>query len=152
MGADNEVKSNTFDECVHPTVDAVLATVVSAPYAISSSLTIEPAPGHTMGHALMHLESEGMFAYFSGDAFHRPVQLARPELHLPGCGDLATTIVTRQDLVRRALDEGAFLFPAHFPAPHDGHLSVDGGEVRLVPGGAPDAGHEQVAAGFRKAD
>ncbi|PBC47998.1 MBL fold metallo-hydrolase [Rhodococcus sp. ACS1] len=140
----NEFNPNTFDECVRPIVDAGLAKVVSAPYALSSGLTIEPAPGHTVGHALMRLESEGMFAYFSGDAFHHPVQLTRPELHLPGCDDLATAIVTRQDLVRRALDEGAFLFPAHFPAPHYGHLSIDGGEVCFVPGGAPDADHEQA--------
>lgn len=142
----NHYNPNTFDECVRPIVDAGLSKVVTTPYAISPSLTIEAAPGHTMGHALLRLDSNGVIAYFSGDAFHHPVQLTRPELHLPGCDDLATAIATRKSLVRRALDEGAFLFPAHFPAPHYGHLAVDGDEAYFVPGGAEEADHAQAVA------
>lgn len=148
----NDFNPNTFDECVRPIVEAGLAKVVSTPYVISPSLTIEPAPGHTMGHAMIRLESDGVIAYFSGDAFHHPVQLTRPELHLPGCDDLTAAIGTRRCLVRRALDEGAFLFPAHFPAPHYGRLTTDDGEVCFVPGGAPEVDPERVTAGFRNAE
>ncbi|MDT3439949.1 MULTISPECIES: MBL fold metallo-hydrolase [unclassified Pseudofrankia] len=133
----NEFNPNVFDECVRPVVDAGLARIVSAPYEVSPSLRVEPAPGHTTGHAMLSLASGGARAYFSGDVFHHPVQLTRPDLHLPGCDDLATAVETRQRLVRRALDEGAFLFPAHFPAPHYGRLAADGDEVYFVPGGAP---------------
>lgn len=148
----NDFNPNTFDECVRPIVDAGLAKVVSTPYVISPGLTIEPAPGHAMGHALIRHESDGVIAHFSGDTFHHPVQLTRPELHLPGRDDLAVAIATRRGLVRRALDEGAFLLPAHFPAPYCSRLSTDGGEVCFVPGGAPEVDTERVTAGFRNAE
>lgn len=135
----NRYNPNTFDECVRPIIDAGLAKIISAPHVISPSLTIEPAPGHTVGHALVRLHSDDVIAYFSGDAYHHPIQLARPELHLPGCDDLDAAIATRRELVRRALDEEAFLFPAHFPAPHYGRIAVDGDEVSFTPGGAPES-------------
>ncbi|MFD8817121.1 MBL fold metallo-hydrolase [Streptomyces sp. NPDC059627] len=132
----NDFSPNVFDECIRPVAEAGLARVVPLPYEISPSLTVEHAPGHTLGHAVLALDSAGVRAYFTGDAFHHPVQLTRPELHLPGCDDLETAVATRRALVRRALDEDAFLFPAHFPAPHHGRLALDGDEVCFVPGGA----------------
>ncbi|WP_238431136.1 MBL fold metallo-hydrolase [Frankia nepalensis] len=132
----NSFNPNVFDHCVRPVVEAGLAKVVSLPYQVSPSLTIESATGHTVGHAMLRLASEGMRAYFTGDAFHHPIQFSRPELHLPGCDDLASAIETRRRLVRRLRDEGAFVMPAHFPAPHYGRLGLDGDEVRFLPGGA----------------
>jgi glyoxylase-like metal-dependent hydrolase (beta-lactamase superfamily II) len=132
----NDFNPNVFDECVRPVVDAGQARLVSAPHEISPSLTIEPAPGHTVAHSMLRLASEGARAYFTGDTFHHPVQLTRPELHLPGCDDLTTAIATRRTLVQRVLDEDAFVFPAHFPAPHYGRLAVDDDEVCFLPAGA----------------
>ncbi|OHV48366.1 hypothetical protein BCD48_15360 [Pseudofrankia sp. BMG5.36] len=85
---------------------------------------------------MMRLASEGVRAYFTGDAFHHPVQFTQPELHLPGCDDLATAIETRRSLVRRLQEEAAFVLPAHFPSPHYGRLGLDGSEVCFLPGGA----------------
>jgi glyoxylase-like metal-dependent hydrolase (beta-lactamase superfamily II) len=133
----NTFNPNVFDECVRPVVEAGQARLVSMPHQVSASLTIEAAPGHTTGHSSLRLASEGATAYFTGDAFHHPVQMARPESHLPGCDDLETAIATRKALVQRALDEHAFVFPAHFPAPHYGRLAMDGTEVAFLPGGAP---------------
>jgi glyoxylase-like metal-dependent hydrolase (beta-lactamase superfamily II) len=116
--------------------DAGQARIVSLPHALSPSLSLEVAPGHTVGHAMLRLSSDTARAYFTGDAFHHPAQLTRPELHLPGCDDLKVAIETRRALVRRIHDERALLFPAHFPAPHYGALDRDGDEIVFVPGGA----------------
>ena len=134
----NTFNPDVFDECVRPVVEAGQARIITLPYEISSSMTIEPAPGHTVGHAMLRVISAGGRAYFTGDAFHHPAQLTRPELHLSGCDDLETAIATRKALVKRVLDEEAFVFPAHFPAPHHGRLAVDGDvdEVYFIPGGA----------------
>jgi len=134
----NSFNPNVFDECVRPVIDAGLARVVSAPYDISPSLTVEAAPGHTVGHAVLRLASDGARAYFTGDAFHHPVQLTQPELHLPGCDNLEEAIATRRALVRRILDEEAYIFPAHFPDPHYGRLALAEGEVSFVPGGTAE--------------
>jgi glyoxylase-like metal-dependent hydrolase (beta-lactamase superfamily II) len=135
-GHPNTFNPSVFDECVRPVTEAGQAHIISIPHQVSPSLTIQPAPGHTVGHAMLHLESDGVQAYFTGDAFHHPLQLTRPELHLPGCDDLETAIATRKDLVQRVLDQGAFVFPAHFPEPHYGRLGTDGDEVCFLPGGA----------------
>lgn len=131
----NEFNVSVFDECVRPIVDAGLAKIITAPYAVSPSLTVEPAPGHTVGHAMLRLSSGGSVAYFTGDAFHHPAQMSRPELHLPGCDDLTTAIATRRALLRRLRHEDALLFPAHFSAPHYGRLGVDSEGFFFLPGG-----------------
>ena len=124
----NDFNVSVFDECVLPVVEAGRAEIVSMPHAISPSLSIEPATGHTVGHAMLVLASGGALAYFLGDVLHHPCQVFRPELHLPGCDDLAEAIATRRTLFRRACDERALVFPAHFPAPHHGRIEVGGGE------------------------
>jgi len=130
----NDFNVSVFDECVRPVVEAGQARIVAASHLISPSLFIEPAVGHTAGHAMLRLDSGGRRAYFTGDVFHHPAQVSRPELHLPGCDDLATAIATRWALLRRAHEEDALLFPAHFSAPHYGHLEMDGDEFVFVPG------------------
>jgi len=133
----NDFNESVFDECVQPVVDAGQARLVTAPHAISQSLSIEFAPGHTTGHSMLRLESNGARAYFTGDVFHHPAQITRCELHLPGCDDLPLAIATRQALVRRIYEEHALLLPAHFSDPHYGSLGVDGDEVVFLPSGAP---------------
>ena len=135
----NTFNPSVFDECVRPVVEAGQAQIISLPHQVSPSLTVEPAPGHTVGHAMLRLVSDGQSAYFTGDAFHHPAQLTRPELHLPGCDDLATAVATRKVLAQRVLDEDAFVFPAHFPPPHHGRVTLDGDEISFVPGGAEEA-------------
>ena len=132
----NDFNPNVFDECVRPVVEAGQGRIISTPHEISPSLTVEPAPGHTVGHAVLRLISDGVTAYFTGDAFHHPAQMTRPELHLPGCDDLPAAIATRRALVQRLREEHAFVFPAHFPAPHYGSLALDDNEIHFVPGGA----------------
>ena len=132
----NAFNESVFEECVRPVVDAGQARIVSVPHVISSSLTIEFAPGHTTGHSMLRLDSDGALAYFTGDAFHHPAQMTRPEYHLPGCDDLALAVKTREALVQRIHDEGAYVFPAHFSEPHYGSVTVDDREFVFVPGGA----------------
>ena len=136
----NEFNVSVFDESVRPVVEAGQAKIVSLPHAISPSLSIEPATGHTVGHAMLILASRGAVAHFVGDVLHHPCQVFRPQLHLPGCDDLAGAIATRRRLFRRASDERALVFPAHFPAPHHGRIEIGGGEeFAFIAGGAERA-------------
>jgi glyoxylase-like metal-dependent hydrolase (beta-lactamase superfamily II) len=131
----NAFNESVFDECVRPVVDAGQATVVSLPFSVSASVSIESAAGHTVGHAMLRLESGGGRAYFTGDVFHHPAQVTRPELHLPGCDDLDQAIVTRRSLSHRIHDEGSLMFPAHFAAPHYGSIDREGDALVFVPEG-----------------
>jgi len=132
----NQYNESVFDECVRPVVAAGQVRIVTPPFAVSGSLTIETAPGHTAGHALLRLESASERAYFTGDAFHHPVQVERPELCLPGCDDPAQAVATRRALLSRLYREGAYLFPAHFAAPHHGRVQRQDAGFRFVPAAA----------------
>ena len=134
----NDFNVSVFDESVRPVVEAGQAKIVSLPYALSPCVTVELAVGHTVGHAMLRLECDGATAWFVGDVVHHPVQVFRPELHLPGCDDLTAAIATRRSLFGRASANGAILFPAHFAAPHHGRVEVDTDEeFSFVAGGAP---------------
>ena len=135
----NDFNGNVFDESVRPVVESGQAMIVSAPHQLSPSLRIESAPGHTVGHAALCLDSQGTRAWFVGDVVHHPVQVFRPELHLPGCDDLAQAIATRRTVFGSIRDEDALMFPAHFAEPHHGrvaHAETADEEFVFLPGGA----------------
>jgi glyoxylase-like metal-dependent hydrolase (beta-lactamase superfamily II) len=138
-GHPNDFNGNVFDESVRPVVESGQAMMVSAPHQLSPSLRIESTPGHTAGHAALLLDADGARAWFVGDVVHHPVQVFRPELHLPGCDDLPQAIATRRTVFGRVRDEGSLMFPAHFADPHHGrvaHADGDGDEFAFLPGGA----------------
>jgi glyoxylase-like metal-dependent hydrolase (beta-lactamase superfamily II) len=135
-GADNDYNISMFEEAVRPVVETGQAEIVALPFRVSPSLVVEAAEGHTVGHAMLRLSNGGGAAYFTGDAFHHPAQVHRPELHLRGCDDLEKAIVTRRAIFARASSEGAFLFPAHLAEPHHGRTVTVSGGFAFVSGGA----------------
>jgi glyoxylase-like metal-dependent hydrolase (beta-lactamase superfamily II) len=91
-------------------------------HRLTPSLVIEPAQGHTLGHAMLHLHSRSEDALFSGDCFHHPLQLTDPELQFGPAEDLSQAVETRRKLVTRGLQSDALIIPAHLPAPHAGRV------------------------------
>jgi glyoxylase-like metal-dependent hydrolase (beta-lactamase superfamily II) len=119
-----------FEDSVQPILEAGLAELVETNYAISEHLTLEPAPGHTEFHAVIRLRSEGLEAYFTGDAFHHPLQIAQPELHL-GDENLGDGAATRRRLLDALATSGALMLPAHFIV--GGHIRRDAQSYRFQP-------------------
>jgi glyoxylase-like metal-dependent hydrolase (beta-lactamase superfamily II) len=122
-----------FDASVRPVIEAGLADLVGDSHDVLPGLRIEAAPGHTAGHAVVHLQSAGRHALFTGDCFHHPLELVRPELDMGACEDFAVALATRRRLVAHCLAHDALVVPAHFAAPHVGHLRQDGDGLRFVP-------------------
>lgn len=128
-----ELNAGVFENSVLPVVKAGLAEVVEDRYRLSESLMIEPAYGHTAGHSIMHLESRGEQAYFTGDAFHHPLELIYPELDQGAAEDFSQTLSTRRRLIQLFVENNALIIPAHFPAPHVGRLFADKRGMTFVP-------------------
>lgn len=122
-----------FERSVLPVLEAGLAELIEGHHRISPSLEVEPAPGHTLGHTVLHLASAGRDAWFTGDVFHHPIELIHPEIDANTCDDFSQTIVTRRRLIERFIERGALVIPAHFAAPHVGYLREDNGERRFEP-------------------
>ncbi len=98
-------------------------------HRVSSSLEIEPAYGHTLGHSILHLISQAQEAYFTGDVFHHPLQIIDPTLHLAGCDNLDMAIDTRRRVVDLCVQRNALAIPTHFPTPHAGWVRRNEGVV-----------------------
>lgn len=122
-----------FENSVLPVLEAGLAEIVDDTHQMTQSLSIQPAYGHTAGHSSLHLRSEGEDAWFTGDAFHHPIELAHPEIDCNTCEDFDATLATRRRLIAACLATDALLVPAHFAAPYVGRLHEVDGEVRFKP-------------------
>ena len=118
-----------FAQSVLPIMEAGLADLVGDRHRVSSSVEIEPAYGHTMGHSILHLVSQAQEAYFTGDVFHHPLQILYPELHMPGCDNLQQAIETRRRIAALCAERNALVIPAHFPTPHAGYVRRKEGVV-----------------------
>ena len=127
-----------FDNSVRPLVEAGQADLVADTHTILPGLTMAPAPGHTRGHAVLHLAAQDAAAVFTGDCFHHPIELVRPEIDAGACEDFAVALATRRRLIRHCLDTDALILPSHFPAPYAGRLREDAIGVRFVPLGDAD--------------
>ena len=122
-----------FEASVQPVIEAGLVDVVGEFHHISPSLQTQPAYGHTLGHSVVHLASAGKEAWFTGDVFHHPIELIHPEIDANTCDDFSQTIVTRNRLIDAFVARGALIIPAHFAAPHVGHLREAGGKRFFEP-------------------
>jgi glyoxylase-like metal-dependent hydrolase (beta-lactamase superfamily II) len=131
----NPVPANEgiFAASVQPVLEAGLADVVGEYHRISPSLQTEPAYGHTLGHSVVHLDSSGAEAWFTGDVFHHPIELIHPEIDANTCEDFQQTLATRNRLVGAFVATGALIIPAHFAAPHVGRLRDVGGKRVFQP-------------------
>ena len=114
----SQYNEGVFERSVQPVVEAGLADLVTGSHRLTPGLVVEPAPGHTLGHQMLHLSSAGRHALFTGDCFHHPIQLVEPSIHFGDVEDPQQTIATRMRLVEFAVERDALLIPAHLPPPH----------------------------------
>lgn len=121
-----DYNEGVYERSILPVVEAGLADLVMDGHRVTETLAIEPAQGHTLGHAMLRLVSEGEEGWFTGDCFHHPLQLASPELQFGDCDDVGQAIETRRRLVAEGLNRDALIIPAHLPFPHAGRLRRQG--------------------------
>ncbi|CAN7199811.1 MBL fold metallo-hydrolase [Phenylobacterium sp. LjRoot225] len=124
-----DYNEGVYERSILPVVEAGLADLVMDRHRVSPSLEIQPAQGHTLGHAMLHVASQDEEGYFAGDVLHHPLQLIRPEIQFGDCDDLDQAIETRRRLVAQALERDALIIPAHLPFPHAGRLRRQGDVV-----------------------
>lgn len=115
-----------YADSVLPVVDAGLADIVDSDACIhreiEDGIWLEDAAGHSPGSVVVNAKRGGSRAVFMGDIVHHPVQLVRPDL--PFFADEAPeeACATRRRLLEQCADNGAVLYPAHFPDPPAGRV------------------------------
>lgn len=105
-------------DSVLPVVEAGLADMVESDSTvhreIEDGVWLEDAAGHSPGSCIVNARRNGGLAAFTGDAFHHPIQLVRPDLHMFADEDPVRAAVVRRSLLERYADSDAVVFPAHF--------------------------------------
>ncbi|MFG3486321.1 MBL fold metallo-hydrolase [Streptomyces sp. NPDC047972] len=101
-------------------------------HRIDEHLTLESAPGHTPGSAVLRLASKGERAVFVGDLLHSPVQILDPAHNSCFCLDAREAAVSRRRILERAADRRELVVPAHFGGSGTAEVRRDGEGFRLA--------------------
>jgi glyoxylase-like metal-dependent hydrolase (beta-lactamase superfamily II) len=107
-----------FIDSVVPIVEHGLAELVDADHIvereIGDGVWLEGSPGHSPGSCRVHAKRGNNLVIFSGDTFHHPLELHRPEMPFFGDDDQDLAGKTRRHLFDQHAGTSALFFPAHF--------------------------------------
>ncbi len=126
-----EGQADVMADSVMPVYDAGLVDLVEQDAKICPEITLIPSPGHTPGHASVHIQSEGEAALITGDFLHHPVQFAHPEWSSAPDVDRPQAIQTRKTMYERFADGPTLIIGTHFATPTAGYIKRDGDAWRL---------------------
>jgi glyoxylase-like metal-dependent hydrolase (beta-lactamase superfamily II) len=118
-----------FDDSVAPILDAGLADLVDPESLIhreiGNGIWLEDVSGHSPGNLCVIAECGGGRAIFSGDCFHHPIQLVRPDAAFFADEDSSKASAARQRLFDQYANADAIFFPAHFTGATAGRVERD---------------------------
>lgn len=111
-------------DSVRPIIDRGLHELVEVDHRICDEVTLLSTPGHTPGHVSVLIESRGERALITGDSFHHPVQMSRPDWCSSADTDSPQGEATRRELLERLSGDDAdvLVIGTHFPTPTAGHV------------------------------
>jgi len=128
----HQTQINVHRDSVQPIIDAGLAEFVEAPCEPLPGIRLVPTPGHTPGHVSVEITSEGSRALVTGDSFHHPCQIARPEWASVADSDRSASSATRLRVLADVADTDVVLIGTHFAEPVCGCVVRAGDSFRLV--------------------
>ncbi len=115
-----------FDDSVAPILEAGQAHIVDVDTRvhreIGDGVWLEDASGHSPGNLCVIAECGAARAIFSGDCFHHPIQLVRPDAAFFADENADKASATRRRLLDQYANTGAVFFPAHFTAASAGRV------------------------------
>lgn len=134
-GAGNEINPElryalddvaTFNDSVKPIVDAGLVHLVESTAEIAPGVRLIPTPGHTPGHVSVLLESKNRQAVITGDVFHHPCQIGRPQW--AGSFDFSAEAASsmRGKFLELFAGEDVLVIGTHFSSPTAGWIKFNG--------------------------
>ena len=115
--ATDEEDREIFAAVLEPLQGAGVIELSGDALEITAELRLEHAPGHTPGHQVLAIDSDGERAVLSADLVNHPVQLHQPGLAGASDMDPERANVTRTSWLERIEREGPVVAPAHFAEP-----------------------------------
>ena len=115
--ATDEEDREIFAAVLEPLERAGVVELSGRTFEASPELRLEHAPGHTPGHQVLAIDSEGERAVLSADLVNHPVQLLQPGLAGRSDMDPVRADATRTAWLERIEREGRIVAPAHLAEP-----------------------------------
>ena len=99
---------------------------------VTPSLRLLPAPGHSEGHAVVVLSSQGETGIYMGDIVQHAAQIDRPAW--VSAFDILPllSMATKKRLVEQAAASGALVLTTHAPYPGAGRIGAEDGRPRYT--------------------
>ncbi|MGA5134727.1 MBL fold metallo-hydrolase [Streptomyces olivoreticuli] len=120
-----------FEDSIAPVHRAGQAVLWEDGYRIDAALSLEPAPGHTPGSAVLRLASGTDRALFIGDLVHNPLQIAEPDCDTCLSEDQREATRSRRRILEEAADTRALVFPGHLPGHGAAEVRREGGKFAI---------------------
>ena len=124
--AGSAVVHGAFADSVLPVVESGQAEMVPSTFKLQAGIHMEPAPGHTLGHVMIHIEDGSEHGVCTGDLIHHPFQFSCPEMPTAYCEAPELASQTRVAFCDRYADTKTLVMPAHFSAPSAGRIRRHG--------------------------
>jgi len=120
------------EQTFQPIVDAGRLELVPKNGEIVTGIRYEFSPGHTSAHHSVRLKSDGEVGFITGDAFHHPIQIARPDWSSQGDWDGAVSAQTRRAFLEEFAGTDVLFLVTHFCGTVCGYIVADDEGFQLV--------------------
>jgi len=97
--------------------------LIDAGTEIASGIRATAAPGHTPGHMVPVIDSEGEQLFYVSDAVIHPIHVQQPHWYAAVDCVPQQAVATRRRFLGRAADAGALVLGFHFPFPGLGRVT-----------------------------
>jgi glyoxylase-like metal-dependent hydrolase (beta-lactamase superfamily II) len=130
---DNSVHCTSFEDSVLPVKRADQVVLVDDGHEFDHGIVLEPCFGHSPGHVVINLTSNGQRGVVTGDVIHHQIQLRFPAMSTSADTDRDLARQTRTALIEKHADTGTLLIPAHFQTPTFGTIEHAAAGFWFVP-------------------
>jgi glyoxylase-like metal-dependent hydrolase (beta-lactamase superfamily II) len=113
-GAGRQGENPTWTTLVEPLSAAGVLDVIDGDHRLTDAIELHHAPGHTPGHQVVRIASDGARALLSADTWNHPVQLAHAEWWAGSDDDHDAAAATRRAPLAEVLDADVLVAPTHF--------------------------------------
>jgi len=108
-----------------------LQDIVEGEHQVTDEISVSPAPGHTPGHQIVLINSNGQKGAVVGDLLHNIAQVSEPTWCAGVDTDKAQSAASREKLLDQAEKEGWIIAAGHFPPGKQVGKVVRAGDTRL---------------------
>lgn len=130
---DPSVHCISFEDSVLPIKRAEQVVLVEDDHEFDHGIVLEPCFGHSPGHVVINVASNGQRGVVTGDVIHHQIQLRFPSMSTKADTDRDLARRTRTALIEKHAGTGTLLLPAHFRTPTIGRIEPATEGFRYAP-------------------